>query len=59
MHAQIMDVFVEANVEILSPTYISTRDGNPSTVPPPYSPDTRNPVEKVLDKVSGKGQENT
>ena len=54
MHAQIMDVFRKANVEILSPLYISTRDGNPSTVPPDYTPDTRNPVEKVIDKVSGK-----
>ncbi len=59
MHAQIMDVFRDANVEILSPRYISTRDGNQSTVPPSYSPDTRNPVEKVIDKISGKGQENT
>ncbi len=54
MHAQIMDVFRDANVEILSPIYISTRDGNPSTVPPNYTTDTRNPVEKVIDKVSGK-----
>ena len=51
MHAQIMDVFREADVEILSPRYISTRDGNGSTVPPAYTPDNRNPVEKVIDKV--------
>lgn len=56
MHAQILDVFREADVEILSPRYISTRDGNGSTVPPAYVPDNRNPVEKVMDKVSGKDQ---
>lgn len=53
LHAHIMDVFREAKVEILSPTYISTRDGNASTVPPAYTPDTRNPVEKVIDKIGG------
>jgi len=54
MHAQIMNVFRKEDVEILSPQYISTRDGNHSTVPQENTPDTRNPVEKVIDKVSGK-----
>lgn len=48
MHAQIMDVFREANVEILSPRYISTRDGNPSTVPLKPSPESGNPVDKLF-----------
>jgi small-conductance mechanosensitive channel len=54
LHGQILDVFRDANVEILSPGYISTRDGNESTVPPPNNPDTRNPVEKIIDKMGGK-----
>ncbi len=35
LHARIQDVFAEADVEILSPTYQANRDGSPSTVPPP------------------------
>lgn len=38
LHANIQDAFNEANVEILSPTYHSLRDGNESTVPADYRP---------------------
>lgn len=34
LHQNIQDVFAEAGVEIMSPQYIATRDGNPSTLPP-------------------------
>jgi small-conductance mechanosensitive channel len=34
LHANIQDVFREADVEILSPAYRSMRDGNTRTVPP-------------------------
>ena len=33
LHANIQDVFREANIEILSPAYRAMRDGNSSTVP--------------------------
>jgi len=54
LHTHIMDEFKTAGVEILSPMYIASRDGNASTVPREHTSDTRNPVEKVIDKVSGK-----
>ncbi len=49
LHVNILKAFNEAEIEILSPQYIATRDGNASTVP-----DLRNPVEKVIDKAKGK-----
>lgn len=33
LHQNIQDCFNEAGVEIMSPTYIATRDGNESTIP--------------------------
>lgn len=33
LHQNIQDVFNEAGVEIMSPGFIATRDGNPSTIP--------------------------
>ena len=33
LHQHIQDIFSEAGVEILSPNYMATRDGNESTVP--------------------------
>ena len=51
LHRNILEVFKEAGVEILSPLYVASRDGNASTIP-----DLRNPVEKVIDKVTGKDQ---
>jgi len=33
LHQHIQDIFSEAGVEILSPNYMATRDGNQSTVP--------------------------
>jgi small-conductance mechanosensitive channel len=54
LHKNILLVFNEAGIEILSPHYNAIRDGNPSTIPGADSPDVRNPVEKIIDKVSGK-----
>lgn len=34
LHQNIQDIFAEAGVEIMSPRYVATRDGNPSTIPP-------------------------
>lgn len=37
IHRQILDVFAEAGVEIMSPMYNAVRDGNPTTIPNPES----------------------
>lgn len=39
LHHNIQDVFAEAGVEIMSPQYIATRDGNASTIPQPPAAD--------------------
>lgn len=36
LHQKIQDVFNEAGVEIMSPQYIATRDGNATTIPSDY-----------------------
>lgn len=54
LHKNILEEFNGANIEILSPHYNAIRDGNDSTIPEKMKQDTRNPVEKVIDKVSGK-----
>jgi small-conductance mechanosensitive channel len=50
----ILDEFNEAGVEILSPHYSSFRDGNVSTLPSEPSTPPANPVEQVINKVTGK-----
>jgi small-conductance mechanosensitive channel len=40
LHQNIQDTFNEAGVEIMSPHYSSLRDGNQSTVPESYLPQT-------------------
>ena len=54
LHKSILEAFNEAGVEIMSPHYNALRDGNSSTIPEEDTPDTKNPVEKVIDKVTGK-----
>ncbi len=54
LHKNILEAFNEAGIEILSPQYNAVRDGNPSAIPGENSADNRNPVEKVIDKVTGK-----
>lgn len=38
LHQNIQDHFNRAGVEIMSPTFIATRDGNESTIPKPQTP---------------------
>lgn len=38
LHQNIQDTFTEAGVEIMSPHYVATRDGNESTIPPAEEP---------------------
>lgn len=53
LNKSILHEFNEAGVEILSPHYSAFRDGNASTLPSEQSVPT-NPVEQVIDKVTGK-----
>ncbi len=53
LHKTILDEFNKAGVEILSPHYSAYRDGNASTIPDEPKP-ADNPVEKVIDKITGK-----
>lgn len=53
LYQSIQREFNNAGVEILSPHYNAIRDGNASTIPG-EGEDIRNPVEKVIDKATGK-----
>ena len=53
LNKSILDEFNKAGVEILSPHYNAIRDGNASTIPAETKP-AANPVEKVIDKITGK-----
>ena len=56
IHRHILDVFNEAGIEILSPSYIAARDGNITTVPNLITKDTRSPIDKIVDHLTGKNQ---
>jgi len=56
LNQSIQRAFNEAGVEILSPHYNAIRDGNATTIPGEENQDLRNPVEKIIDKVTGKDQ---
>ncbi|MCK5777066.1 MAG: hypothetical protein KAH25_12860, partial [Bacteroidales bacterium] len=50
--------FDDLGIEILSPKYVASRDGNMSTVPSQKGADLRNPIEKIADHLTGKNQKN-
>ncbi|MGW8316651.1 MAG: mechanosensitive ion channel family protein, partial [Bacteroidales bacterium] len=54
LHKSILDEFNRAGVEIMSPHYSAYRDGNASTIPEADPKPPGNPVEKVIDKITGK-----
>jgi len=56
IHKNILDVFNAAGVEILSPQYIAARDGNLTTVPSQLSADSRSPLDKIVDHLTGQNQ---
>ncbi len=56
IHKNIQDVFNKAGVEILSPQYIAARDGNLTTVPSQLSPESRSPIDKIVDHLTGQNQ---
>ncbi len=58
LNRNILDVFHELGIEILSPKYVASRDGNNSTSPDKTHIDLRNPIEKIADHLTGKNQKN-
>ncbi|MDN3641974.1 mechanosensitive ion channel family protein [Lutimonas halocynthiae] len=56
MHKNIQDVFNIAGVEILSPQYIAARDGNLTTVPSQLNPESKSPLDKIVDHLTGQNQ---
>ncbi|GAB1309171.1 mechanosensitive ion channel family protein [Urechidicola sp. KH5] len=56
IHKNILDVFNEAGVEILSPAYNAVRDGNITTVPSQLKPNDRGPLNKLVDHLTGRNQ---
>jgi small-conductance mechanosensitive channel len=58
LNKSILNEFNSAGVEILSPHYSAFRDGNASTIPSDSEPSEpappENPVEKLIDKATGK-----
>jgi small-conductance mechanosensitive channel len=56
IHRNIQDAFNEAGVEILSPQYIAARDGNLPTVPSMLSPESRSPIDRIVDHLTGQNQ---
>ena len=53
IHKNIIEIFDKEGVEILSPKYVASREGNSSTVPSQKGKDLRNPVEKAIDHLKG------
>ena len=43
-------------MEILSPQYIAARDGNLTTVPSQLSSESRSPIDKIVDRLTGQNQ---
>lgn len=56
IHKNILDVFDEAGVEILSPGYMAARDGSLTTVPSQVSKDSKSPLTKLVDQLTGRNQ---
>ena len=56
MHRNIQDVFNVAGVEILSPQYMAARDGSLTTVPSQLSPESKSPLDKIVDHLTGQNQ---
>jgi small-conductance mechanosensitive channel len=56
IHKNILDIFDQEGVEILSPQYVAARDGNLSTVPSKLSPESKSPIEKIVDHLTGQNQ---
>ena len=56
IHRNILEVFNEAGVEILSPQYVAARDGNPTTVISKMTPGENSPFERLVNHLTGRNQ---
>jgi len=56
IHKNILDVFNEAGVEILSPAYTAARDGSLTTVPSQLKDTDKGNLEKLVDHLTGRNQ---
>ena len=59
IHKNILEVFNEAGVEILSPAYMSARDGSLTTVPSLIKKEDKGVLEKLTDHLTGRNQKVT
>ena len=59
LHKNILEVFNEAGVEILSPSYMAARDGSLSTVPSQLKPEDKSPLDKIVEHLTGRNQKTT
>ncbi|PHS62848.1 MAG: transmembrane ion channel [Flavobacterium sp.] len=57
MHKNILNIFNDAGVEILSPAYMAARDGSLTTVPSKLKPEDKSPLNKIVDHLTGRNQE--
>jgi len=57
IHRNILEIFNEAGVEILSPAYMAARDGSLTTVPSQLKPDDKSPIHKFVDHLTGRNQQ--
>jgi len=56
IHKNILDIFNDAGVEILSPSYMAARDGSLTTVPSQLKPGSKSPIHKIVDHLTGRNQ---
>ena len=59
MHKNILIVFNEAGVEILSPSYVAARDGSLTTVPSKLKPEDKSPLDRIVNHLTGQNQKVT
>lgn len=59
IHENILEEFNKAGIEILSPSYVAARDGNLSTIPDELSSESRSPIERIVDHLTGRNQKVT
>ena len=57
IHKNILEIFNDAGVEILSPAYMAARDGSLTTVPSKLKPEDKSPLTKIVDHLTGRNQE--
>ncbi|MFD1293004.1 mechanosensitive ion channel family protein [Lutibacter holmesii] len=57
IHKNILDIFNDAGIEILSPAYMAARDGSLTTVPSKLKSEDKTPLDKIVDHLTGRNQQ--